>query len=45
MNLLREKANSIYKTTKDIRKEISKHYREELKKAEADPNYVIVSWN
>ena len=23
MNLLREKANSIYKTTKDIRKEIS----------------------
>ena len=45
MNLLREKANSIYKTTKDIRKEISKHYREELKKAEADPNCVIVSWN
>ena len=45
MDILREKANQIYKTTKEIRKEISKHYREEMKKAEADPGYSIVSWN
>ena len=45
MDLLREKANQIYKTTKELRKEISAHYREQLKLAEADPNYEIVSWN
>lgn len=45
MDLLREKANQIYKTTKELRKEISAHYREQLKLAEADPHYEIVSWN
>ena len=45
MDLLREKANAILKTNKILRKEVSDHYRGELRKAEADPAYKIVSWN
>jgi hypothetical protein len=45
MDILREKANQTYKTTKELRKEISAHYREQLKLAEADWNYEIESWN
>jgi hypothetical protein len=45
MDILREKANALMKTNKLLRKEISDHYRAELRKAEADPDYEIVSWN
>ena len=45
MAILREKANSIMKTNKLLRKEISDHYRAEFRKADADPAYVIVSYN
>ena len=45
MDLLREKANATLKTNKILRKEISDHYRTELRKAEADPSYEIVSYN
>ena len=45
MDLLRGKANATLKTNKALRLEISKHYREEMKKAEADPNYEIISYN
>ena len=45
MDLLREKAASILKTNKELRKEISDHYRAEIRKAEQDPAYEIVSWN
>lgn len=45
MEILREKANSIMKTNKILRKEISDHYRTEFRAADADPNYTIVSYN
>jgi len=45
MNLLREKAGAILKTNKILRKEISDHYRGEIRRAEADPAHEIVSWN
>ena len=45
MAIPREKANQTYKTTKELRKEISAHYREQLKLAEADLNHEIESWN
>jgi hypothetical protein len=45
MDLLREKANATLKTTKQLRKEISDHYRAELRKAEADLDYEIISFN
>ena len=45
LEILREKANAILKTNKILRKEISDHYRGELKKAEANPLYNIVSYN
>ena len=45
MDILREKANATLKTTKQLRKEISDHYRSELKKAEADLDYDIISYN
>lgn len=45
MDLLREKANAILKTNKILRKEISDHYRAEYRKALADPNHDIVSYN
>jgi len=45
MDILRDKANALMKTNKLLRKEISDHYRAEFRKAEADPDYEIVSWN
>jgi hypothetical protein len=45
MDILREKANATLKTTKQLRKEISDHYRSELKKAESDLDYEIISYN
>lgn len=45
LELLREKSRAIYKTNKAERALIAKHYREELKKMEDDPEYVLVSWN
>lgn len=45
MNLLREKACAILKTNKILRKEISDHYRGEIRRAEDDPTHEIVSWN
>ena len=45
MDILREKANSLLKTNKALRKEISDHYRAEFRAAEADPDYEIVSYN
>jgi hypothetical protein len=45
MDILREKASAIMKTNKELRAEISKHYREEVRAAEADPSYKIVSYN
>ena len=45
MDLLREKANAILKTNKALRKEISDHYRSELRKAEQDESYKVISYN
>ena len=45
MEILREKSQGIMKTNKLLRAEIAKHYREELKKMEDDPEYQLVSWN
>lgn len=45
MDILREKSNAVLKTNKILRKEISDHYRAELRKAEAELGYEIVSWN
>ena len=45
MDILREKSRGILKTNKEVRAEIAKHYREEVRKKEADPDYQIVSWN
>ena len=45
MDILREKANSILKTNKLLRKEISDHYRTEYRKALTDPTHEIVSYN
>jgi hypothetical protein len=33
------------KTDKALRAEIAKHYREELKKMEEDPDHILISWN
>ena len=45
MDILREKKNAILKATPDVKKDISKHYREELKKLEGDSDYSPVSYN
>jgi len=45
LEILREKAREILKTTKDLRKEISAHYRAEVKKKEEDPEHEIISYN
>ena len=45
MEILREKARGIMKDNKAVRDEIAKHYREEVRKKEQDPDYVIVSYN
>lgn len=45
MEMLREKWQHLMKTTKSLRLEIGKHYREELKKMDADPDYDPTSYN
>lgn len=45
MEILREKARGHMKTNAQLRREIAKHYREELKKLEADPDYKLISFN
>jgi len=45
MDLLREKRNEIMKTNKDLRKEISDHYRAEYRKMLDDSEYDPVSFN
>lgn len=44
MDILREKQNAILKTNKELRAEVSKHYRDEVRKKEIDPSYRIQSW-
>ena len=45
MDKLRLVSNEIYKTNAALRKEISDHYRGEVRAKEADPDYEIQSWN
>ena len=45
MQILNEKRNVLMKTNKSLRKEISKHYREEHKKMVEDEHYSPVSYN
>lgn len=44
VDILREKRDSGAKVSKHEEKDIAKHYRDELKKIEADPDYEFVSW-
>jgi hypothetical protein len=44
MEILREKAQGHMKTNEALRREIAKHYREEFRKKESDPEYVIISY-
>ena len=45
LDILNEKKNVLMKTNKELRKEIAKHYREELKKMQEDPDYQPISYN
>ena len=45
MEILREKSRGRLKVSKQLRDEIAKHYREEIRKKELNPDYVIVSFN
>lgn len=45
MDKLRLVSNEIYKTNAALRKEISDHYRGEVRAKESDPDYEIQSWN
>jgi hypothetical protein len=45
MDLLREKRNSILKTNKILRKEISKHYRDEFRRMGENGTTDLVSYN
>lgn len=45
LEILREKAREIMKTNKQVRAEISKHYREEFKKIERNEDYAVISYN
>ena len=45
MDILREKSRGILKTNKEVRAEISRHYRQEVRRKESDPNYQMISWN
>ena len=45
MELLREKTRGHMKTNEALRKEIGKHYRDELRKAENNPDHEIISYN
>ena len=45
LELLTEKMLGRLKMTQAVRNEIAKHYREEVRKKEQNPDYVIVSYN
>ena len=45
MEILREKSRGILKENKAVRDEIAKHYREQIKLKEQDPDYVMISYN
>ena len=45
MEMLLEKKNVLMPTTKQLRKDIAKHYRDEFRKMEADPAYEPISYN
>lgn len=45
MAILREKAQGHMKTNAAVRKEIAKHYREQFRLMEADPEHEPESWN
>lgn len=45
LDLLREKSRGILKTNEALRREIAKHYREEIRRLEADDSYVMISYN
>ena len=45
MDHLRLVSNEIYKTTRELRKDIAAHYRDEVRRKEIDPEYEIQSWN
>ena len=44
MDILREKRNAILKTTKELRKEIAAHYRQEYQRMEQDPTHKLVNF-
>jgi len=45
LDMLQEKSNGILKANEAVRKEVAKHYREEYKKLQQDPDYKPVSYN
>jgi hypothetical protein len=45
MEILREKSRGILKENKAVRDEIAKHYREQIKLKEQDPDHVMISYN
>lgn len=45
MEMLKEKARQIFKSTHAIRKEIAKHYREQYQRKESNPDHELVSYN
>jgi hypothetical protein len=45
MEMLLEKKNILMPTTKQLRKEIAKHYREQYKLMMADQSYKPISYN
>jgi len=44
MVILRDKRNGILKGNQETRRAVAKHYREELRKLEADPDYRVISY-
>jgi hypothetical protein len=45
MDILREKKNGILKANDQVKKEVSAHYRQEIKKLQEDPDYKPISYN
>lgn len=45
LDILNEKKNVLLKTNKQLRREIAKHYRDEFKKMQEDPDYQPISYN
>ena len=44
IEILREKMNSGVKVSKQEEREIARHYREQIKLMEQDPNHELESW-